>query len=169
MLRLHEEDEEDESAREDEPFVIGRLGESKLLREVFFDAMSPDAPAQPRVTSSGSMPCTSSREYNVVKCPSGFSARPSDGGTLPASTPGASQPVSETSSIDANSVFIASDAPAKTNASTRSRARSFSMSHSAPGRETVRVELFGRTDLVAQSCPHRSLRSFAIRSTTRIF
>jgi exodeoxyribonuclease V gamma subunit len=46
MLRLHEDEDEDETAREDEPFVMGRLGETKLLREVFFDAMSPDAPAR---------------------------------------------------------------------------------------------------------------------------
>ena len=45
MLRLHEDDEEDEAAREDEPFVTGRFGETRLLREVFIDAMRPDAPA----------------------------------------------------------------------------------------------------------------------------
>ena len=32
--------EEDEAAREDEPFVTGILGETTLLREVFFDALS---------------------------------------------------------------------------------------------------------------------------------
>ncbi len=40
MLRLREDEEEDESARLDEPFATGRLGETGLLREVFFDAIS---------------------------------------------------------------------------------------------------------------------------------
>ena len=42
MLRLREDEEEDEAAREDEPFVTGRLGETSLLREVFFDALGRD-------------------------------------------------------------------------------------------------------------------------------
>ena len=45
MLRLREDDEEDEAAREDEPFVTERLGETTLLREVFFDALGRDAGA----------------------------------------------------------------------------------------------------------------------------
>jgi exodeoxyribonuclease V gamma subunit len=39
MLRLHEDEEEDQAARLDEPFVTRRLGETTLLREVFFDAL----------------------------------------------------------------------------------------------------------------------------------
>jgi exodeoxyribonuclease V gamma subunit len=39
ILRLREDDEDDETTREDEPFVTGRLGETMLLREVFFDAL----------------------------------------------------------------------------------------------------------------------------------
>jgi exodeoxyribonuclease V gamma subunit len=39
MLRLRQDDEEAEAVREDEPFVTGRLGETTLLREVFFDAL----------------------------------------------------------------------------------------------------------------------------------
>ena len=42
MLRLREDEEEDEAARLDEPFVTGRLGETVLLREVFFDAIGRD-------------------------------------------------------------------------------------------------------------------------------
>jgi exodeoxyribonuclease V gamma subunit len=42
MLRLREDEEEDEAARLDERFATGRLGETGLLREVFFDAMSRD-------------------------------------------------------------------------------------------------------------------------------
>ena len=45
MLRLQQDQEEDEIAREDEPFVTGRLGETMLLREVFFDALGHDARA----------------------------------------------------------------------------------------------------------------------------
>ncbi len=50
MLRLHEDEEEDESQRADEHFVTGRLRETGLLRAVFLDAVqgnidgsSPDA------------------------------------------------------------------------------------------------------------------------------
>ena len=39
MLRLREDEEEDEAAREDEPFETGRPRETALLREVFFDAL----------------------------------------------------------------------------------------------------------------------------------
>jgi exodeoxyribonuclease V gamma subunit len=39
MLRLRQNDDEAEAAREDEPFVTGPLGETSLLREVFFDAL----------------------------------------------------------------------------------------------------------------------------------
>ena len=39
MLRLRQDDEEDQTVRADEPFVTGRLGETMLLREVFFDAL----------------------------------------------------------------------------------------------------------------------------------
>jgi exodeoxyribonuclease V gamma subunit len=39
MLELSEDEEEDETAREDEPFVMGRLDEAILLREVFLDAL----------------------------------------------------------------------------------------------------------------------------------
>ncbi len=39
MLRLRQDDEEDQAVREDEPFATGRLGETILLREVFFDAL----------------------------------------------------------------------------------------------------------------------------------
>ncbi len=38
-LRLRQDAREDEEAREDEPFVSGPLGETALLREVFFDAL----------------------------------------------------------------------------------------------------------------------------------
>lgn len=40
ILRLREDEEGDEAARDDEPFVTGRLGETMLLREVFFDALA---------------------------------------------------------------------------------------------------------------------------------
>jgi exodeoxyribonuclease V gamma subunit len=39
MLRLEQDDGEVEASREDEPFVTERLGETTLLREVFFDAL----------------------------------------------------------------------------------------------------------------------------------
>jgi exodeoxyribonuclease V gamma subunit len=39
MLRLHEDDEDDEAAREDEPFASGRLRETMLLRAVFLEAL----------------------------------------------------------------------------------------------------------------------------------
>lgn len=42
MLRLREDEEEDEAARLDEPFATGRLSETGLLREVFFDAIRRD-------------------------------------------------------------------------------------------------------------------------------
>ena len=43
MLRLRQDDEEVEAAREDEPFVTGPLDATTLLREVFFDALGRDA------------------------------------------------------------------------------------------------------------------------------
>jgi exodeoxyribonuclease V gamma subunit len=42
MLQLREDEEEDEVARLDEPFVTGRFGATVLLREVFFDAIGRD-------------------------------------------------------------------------------------------------------------------------------
>ena len=45
MLRLRQDDAEDEAAREDEPFVTDRLGETTLLREIFFDALGHDVSA----------------------------------------------------------------------------------------------------------------------------
>jgi exodeoxyribonuclease V gamma subunit len=48
ILRLREDEEEDEAAREDEPFITGRLGETMLLREVFFDALG--GTIQPRAS-----------------------------------------------------------------------------------------------------------------------
>jgi exodeoxyribonuclease V gamma subunit len=39
-LRLAEDEEEDESAREDEPFATDRLSETILLRDVFLDALT---------------------------------------------------------------------------------------------------------------------------------
>ena len=38
-LQLPEDQEEDQATREDEPFAMGRLDETALLREVFFDAL----------------------------------------------------------------------------------------------------------------------------------
>ena len=46
MLRLRQDDDEVEAAREDEPFVTGPLGETTLLREVFFDALGHDWPGR---------------------------------------------------------------------------------------------------------------------------
>ena len=43
MLALREDYNEAEFAREDEPFVTGRIGEAALLREVFLDALDRDA------------------------------------------------------------------------------------------------------------------------------
>jgi exodeoxyribonuclease V gamma subunit len=45
MLRLSDDGKDEEVAREDEPFSTERVGETRLLREVFFDAMSPDTMA----------------------------------------------------------------------------------------------------------------------------
>jgi exodeoxyribonuclease V gamma subunit len=42
MLRLREDSEDDEIARENEPFMTSRSGETALLREVFFDALGRD-------------------------------------------------------------------------------------------------------------------------------
>jgi exodeoxyribonuclease V gamma subunit len=45
MLRLRQDDDEVEAVREDEPFVTAPLGETTLLREVFFDALGGDVRA----------------------------------------------------------------------------------------------------------------------------
>jgi exodeoxyribonuclease V gamma subunit len=39
MLRLRQDNDEEDAVREDEPFVMERLGETTLLREVFFDVL----------------------------------------------------------------------------------------------------------------------------------
>ena len=153
MLRLHEEDEEDESAREDEPFVIGRLGESKLLREVFFDAMSPDAPAQPpsdferlyalhiesRV-QRGQMPVGlfgEAERRRHLACLDAWreSARERDLVDRCKFRVYRFGRASEDERVDEIESPIILDVPLST------------------GSETVRVELFGRTDLVAQELP----------------
>ena len=43
MLRLRQDDDAAEETREDEPFVTGPLGETTLLREVFYDALGHDS------------------------------------------------------------------------------------------------------------------------------
>ena len=42
ILRLREDEEEDETVRQDEPFETGRASETVLLREVFLDALGRD-------------------------------------------------------------------------------------------------------------------------------
>jgi exodeoxyribonuclease V gamma subunit len=39
MLRLRQDNDDEDAVREDEPFVMERLGETNLLREVFFDVL----------------------------------------------------------------------------------------------------------------------------------
>ena len=129
MLRLRQDDDEVEAAREDEPFVTGPLDETTLLREVFFDALGHDdrAPATddferlytlhvavtraPRVNSD--RPVRRRREAAAPRV-SGQLERVSTP-ARPGGTTGYSR-------------SIASGVPVKTSESTASRARSSSMS-----------------------------------------
>ncbi len=153
MLRLHEDDEDEQAAREDEPFVLGRFGETKLLREVFFDAMSPDAPAdapadfeqlyalhiESRV-QRGLMPVGlfgEAERRRHLACLDGWreSARQRDLLDRCKFRVYRFGHASEDERVDQLESPIILDVPL------------------ANGSQSVRVELFGRTDLVAQELP----------------
>ena len=157
MLRLPEDEEEDEAAREDEPFAMDRLGETVLLREVFLDALGRDMRSgdaalfeplyDPRVesrTRRGLMPVGAFRRRRAPPAP-----------RLPGrlARVGAAGGSARTRAVLR---FIGSGAPREDERVDRLESAipiDVPLANGPDGPRTVRVELFGRTEIVRTELP----------------
>jgi len=168
MLRLPEDEDEDEAAREDEPFVTGRLGETVLLREVFLDALGRDVQSgdvasfeslyDPRVesrTRRGLMPVGlfgNAERRRHLDCLAAWYESARRGGLL-----GTGRfcvyrfgRASEDERVDRLESAIPIDVL---------------LANSPDGPRTVRVELFGRTEIVSPELP--ASMTLVVRDTVK--
>jgi len=155
MLRL-EDEEEDEAAREDEPFAMDRPGETVLLREVFLDALGRDMQSgdatvfEPlydlRVesrTRRGLMPVGlfgDAERRRHLDCLAAWLESARREGLLSHGRFGVYRfgRAGEAEQVDRLESAIPIDVP---------------LAHGPDGPRTVRVELFGRTEIISPELP----------------
>jgi len=155
-LQLPEDEEEDEAAREDEPFAMDRLGETVLLREVFLDALGRDMQSgdatlfeplyDPRVesrTRRGLMPVGvfgSAERRRHLNCLAAWHESARRGDLLDLGRFGVYRfgRAGEAERVDRLESVIPIDVP---------------LADGPDGPRTVRVELFGRTEIISPKLP----------------